>query len=123
LTVKTSKSPREEKQGSHYQWQLTIPRIDKMKHLSHDQIDALIAAAESDRDRLLFRLCYEHGLRISECLALTRANAQRDFLTIKAKKRGKRSEERLSAASIRLWASVTETLAPNTRGSVGSGHR
>jgi integrase len=77
-----------------------------MKHLSHDQIDALIAAAESDRDRLLFQLCYEHGLRISECLALTRAHVQRDFLTIKAKKRGKRSDERLSAATTRLWGII-----------------
>jgi integrase/recombinase XerC len=86
-----------------------------MKHLSHEQIDALIAAAESDRDRLLFQLCYEHGLRISECLALTRAHVQRDFLTIRAKKNGKRSDERLSAATTRLWASLTSTLAPNTR--------
>ena len=77
-----------------------------MKHFTHDQIDALIAAAESDRDRLLFQLCYEHGLRISECLALTRAHVQRDFLTIKAKKNGKRSDDRLSAATARLWASI-----------------
>jgi integrase len=85
-----------------------------MKHLSKSQIDALIRAAESDRNRLLLRLTYEHGLRISECLSLTRAHIQRGFLTIRAKKRGKRSDERVSPITLALFESVTKTLAPRT---------
>jgi site-specific recombinase XerD len=86
----------------------------KMKHLSHEQVADLIAAAVSDRDRLMFCLTYQHGLRISECLSLTRAHVQRGFLTIKGKKKGKRADERLSAATADLWALVTTTLLPHT---------
>jgi integrase len=86
-----------------------------MKHLAPSQINDLIAAAKSDRDRLLFHLCYEHGLRISECLSLTKAHVARGFLTIRGKKRGKRSEERLSPATAELWAALTATILPHTR--------
>jgi integrase/recombinase XerD len=87
-----------------------------MKHLSTTQIAALLAAAESDRDRLMFSLCYEHGLRISECLSLTKAHVLRGtFLVLKGKKKGKRGEERLSPATAQLWAARTATILPNTR--------
>ena len=50
-----------------------------MKHLSSEAVGRLIAA-ETDRDRLLFRLTYEHARRISETLALTRAHVRRGYL-------------------------------------------
>lgn len=59
-----------------------------MKHLTTTQVAALIEAAEGDRNKLLFRLTYEHGLRISECLGLTRGHVRRGFLMIRGKKKG-----------------------------------
>ena len=89
-------------------------RKNQMKHLSTTQVAALIAAADSDRNRLLFRLTYEHGLRVSEALSLTRAHVKLGYLQIKGKKKGKRADERLSPETLALFESVTATLAPNT---------
>jgi site-specific recombinase XerD len=57
---------------------------------------------------------YEHGLRISECLSLTRAHVRRGYLSIKAKKKGKRADERVNPGTLSLWERVTATLAPHT---------
>ncbi len=85
-----------------------------MKHLSAEELGRLIAAADTDRNQLLFRLLYEHGLRISECLALTRAHVRRGYLQIKGKKKGKRADERINPATLELFGSVTKNLLPNT---------
>jgi site-specific recombinase XerD len=85
-----------------------------MKHLQVEQVGALIEAAGTDRNKLLFRLLYEHGLRISECLSLTRAHVRRGYLQIKGKKKGKRADEKLNPATLALFESVTKTLLPNT---------
>ena len=78
-----------------------------MKHLTVTQIESLMKAADDtvmpsapdrerlcDRNKLLFLLCYEHGLRISECLSLTRASVRRGYLQVRARKKGKRTDER-----------------------------
>lgn len=98
-----------------------------MKHLSPEQIESLVKAANDTvrsaapdrerlckRNRLMFLMCYEHGLRISECLSLTRAHVQRAFLVIKGKKKGKRTNERMNPSTLALWNEVTATLAPHT---------
>jgi site-specific recombinase XerD len=98
-----------------------------MKHLSETQIKALMATANEtvqpsaadrsrliDRNRLLFLMTYEHGLRISETLGLTRAHLRRGYLSIKGKKKGKRADERVNPSTLELWDKVTATLAPNT---------
>jgi site-specific recombinase XerD len=85
-----------------------------MKHLSSDQVAALIQAADTDRNELLFRLLYEHGLRISECLSLTRAHVRRGYLQIKGKKKGKRADEKINPGTLALFESVTKNLLPNT---------
>lgn len=85
-----------------------------MKHLSKKQVADLIQAAEGDRDKLLLTMCYQHGLRVSECLSLTRAHVRRGFLMIRGKKKGKRTDERLSPEMLRLFESVTSTLLPHT---------
>jgi len=66
-----------------------------MKHLSSEQVAALIEAADTPRNKLLFRLLYEHGLRISECLALTRTHVRCGYLQIKGKKKDKLGFNRL----------------------------
>lgn len=85
-----------------------------MKHLTGEQVAALIEAADTDRNKLLFRLLYEHGLRISECLSLTRAHVRRGYLQIKGKKKGKRADEKINPATLALFESVTKNLLPNT---------
>ena len=85
-----------------------------MKHLAPNQVNDLIAAASNDRDRLLFTLLFQHGLRISECLALTRASVVRGYLQVKPRKKGKRSDEKLDPATLALWNEITKTIAPHT---------
>jgi site-specific recombinase XerD len=90
-----------------------------MKHLQPSQIEALIKAAqtdreESDRNRLFLMIVYQHGLRVSEALGLTRAHMSRGYLQIKAKKKGKRADELVNPATLALWEKVTANLAPNT---------
>jgi integrase len=98
-----------------------------VKHLTVEQIEALVKAANDtvrsaapdrerlcERNRLMFLMCYEHGLRISECLSLTRAHVRRGYLSIKAKKKGKRADERVNPATLELWERVTANLAPHT---------
>jgi integrase len=63
-----------------------------MKHLTREQVVKLIAATEGDRNKLLLSLCYEHGLRISEGLSITRAHVRRGYLSIKGRKKGKRAD-------------------------------
>ena len=85
-----------------------------MKHLSRTQVTDLIAAAESDRDKLLFTMCYEHGLRVSECLSLTRSHVRRGYLSIRGKKKGKRADEKLSPPTLALFESVSANKLPHT---------
>lgn len=86
-----------------------------MKHLNLDQVQRLIEAAEGDRNKLLFTLLFEHGLRISECLALTQSSMQRGgYLRIRAKKKGKHTDEKASPGLIELWGRVAEHLCPGT---------
>ena len=51
-----------------------------MKHLETSQVRALLAAAEGERNRLFLTIIYEHGLRVSEALSLTRAHVRRGYL-------------------------------------------
>lgn len=85
-----------------------------MKHLSSKQVAALIEASDTDRNKLLFRLLYEHGLRISEALSLTRAHVRRGYLQIRGKKKGKRADEKVDSVTLALFESVTKNLLPNT---------
>lgn len=85
-----------------------------MKHLQPDQVSALLDAADSPKTRLLFALCYEHGLRISEALALRPASVKAGYLNTQPLKDGKVTSQQLSTATAALWAQETSTLTPNT---------
>ena len=85
-----------------------------MKHLQVEQVAALIEAAEGDRNKLLFTLLFQHGMRISECLALTQSSMQRGgYLRVRAKKKGKHTDEKMDPATVALWNRVAEHLCPN----------
>jgi len=45
---------------------------------------------------------------------LTRAHVRRGYLQIKGKKKGKRADEKVDAATLALFESVTKNLLPNT---------
>ena len=85
-----------------------------MKHLHPEQVKALLAAAETERNRLFLTIIYEHGLRVSEALSLTRAHVRRGYLQIKGKKKGKRADEKMNPATLALFESVTKNLLPGT---------
>ena len=85
-----------------------------MKHLDHVQVTNLISATTNPRNRLLLTMCYEHGLRISECLALTPRRVHSGFLDTMPLKDGKITSQRLSPATAALWDVVVATLAPDT---------
>ena len=86
-----------------------------MKHLQVEQVAALIEAAEGDRNKLLFTLLFQHGMRISECLALTQSSMQRGgYLRVRAKKKGKHTDEKMDPATVALWNRVAEHLIPGT---------
>lgn len=86
-----------------------------MKHLNHGQVTRLLAEADSPKARLLFAMCYEHGLRVSEALALTPSRVRAGYLDTEPLKDGKPTSQQLSTATAELWAAQTATLAPNTR--------
>ena len=86
-----------------------------MKHLSVEAVGRLIEAADGDRNKLLFKLLFEHGLRISECLALTKGSMQRGgYLRVRARKKGKHTDEKMNPMTLALWNRVTEHLCPGT---------
>jgi site-specific recombinase XerD len=86
-----------------------------MKHLAPEAIGRLIEAAKTDRDRLLFSLLFQHGMRISECLALTKGSMQRGgYLRVRARKKGRHSDEKVNPQTLELWNRVTEHLCAGT---------
>jgi site-specific recombinase XerD len=85
-----------------------------VKHLSVEAVGRLIEAADTDRNRLFLSVIYQHGLRVSEALALTRGSVKRGYLQIKGKKNGRRADERLSPGTLALWDKVTACLLPGT---------
>jgi integrase len=85
-----------------------------VKHLSVEAVGRLIEAADTDRNRLFLSVIYQHGLRVSEALALTRGSVKRGYLQIKAKKNGKRADERIAPPTLALWERVTHCLLPTT---------
>src|SRR5207244_709175 len=54
--------------------------------LSPDEVRAIIAAAATERDRLLLRVLWATGARISEALALRSMDVQRDALIVPNRK-------------------------------------
>jgi len=84
-----------------------------VKHLSPEQVRDLIAATCGDRNKLLLTLTYEHGLRISEALSITKSHVRRGYLSIKGKKKGKRADEKLSPATLALFERVSANKCPN----------
>jgi len=86
-----------------------------MKHLLPEQVQKLIEAVDGERNKLLFTMLFEHGLRISEALALTKASVQRGgYLRVRARKKGKHTDEKINPATLALWNRVTEHICPGT---------
>src|SRR6266516_986297 len=54
--------------------------------LSPEEVRAIIAAAATERDRLLLRVLWATGARISEALALRSMDVQRDALIVPNRK-------------------------------------
>jgi hypothetical protein len=88
--------------------------VVEVKHLNIEAVQALLAAAHTDRNRLFLTVIYEHALRVSEAISLTRGSVLRGYLQIKGKKNGRRTDERMSPSTLELWDKVTACLLPDT---------
>jgi integrase len=86
-----------------------------MKHLSSEQIEALLDATTKDRDRLLLSMAYEHGLRVSEVIALRPESVKNGFLCTHPGKDGQSTVQRLCPSTLTLWQAITANLPPKAR--------
>ena len=70
-----------------------------MMHLSREQLLGLLGEARkrSERDWLMFLVCYLHGLRISEALDLTPRDVRDGFITVQRLKGSLRTTQPLVA--------------------------
>lgn len=64
-----------------------------MKSLTRDELDRLLAVA--GRDALLFRVMFNHGLRVSEVIALTDADVVDGHLIVQRLKGSRKTTQRL----------------------------
>jgi site-specific recombinase XerD len=65
-----------------------LPKREKPKTLSKEQIEILVNACENVRDHLLLMLLYESSLRVGECLALWIEDVDVDGRKIHVRDRG-----------------------------------
>jgi site-specific recombinase XerD len=86
-----------------------------LKHLQIEQITVLLDATTNDRDRLFLAMTYEHGLRVSEALALTPDRVKSGHLLTKPGKGGNLTVQQLAPDTLKLWSALTLNLAPSTR--------
>jgi integrase len=93
-----------------------------MKHLSTDRLQSLLDVCD-DRDTLMVTLAYEHGMRVSELLALTPGDFARGFLTLRRLKGSRKTTQRVAEpplAKVKAYAASqglepTDRLFPITR--------
>jgi integrase/recombinase XerD len=53
-----------------------------MKHLTQDEIKKLLREVPNERQRLMFKVAFLHGLRVSELITLTRENIRDGYVTV-----------------------------------------
>jgi type 1 fimbriae regulatory protein FimB/type 1 fimbriae regulatory protein FimE len=114
--------------------------VRSREHLTPDEVERLVAAAgqlgrHRQRDRLIIRMIFIHGLRVSEVLTLQRDRGQINLaageIYIRRLKRGKPSTQQLTGAELRSirdvvrqypespYLFVSERGGPLTRWAVG----
>ncbi len=92
-----------------------------MKSLSREQLTSLLDAAKSESatDYLMLLVAFNHGLRVSETLSLTRGNIVNGYITVKRGKGSRRCEHPLlpneRAALEKLSAETDGRLFPISR--------
>jgi type 1 fimbriae regulatory protein FimB len=83
----------------------------ELSHLTRDQIDALLRAAPRDRDRLALLLSYQHGLRVSEMIAITANDAAGGFLHIGRLKGSRNGVHSLISSPDPIWDEPSQVSA------------
>ena len=68
-----------------------------MKNLTHSELDALLSEArkESEQAYLMLAVMFNHGLRVSEMLALTSSNIVGDYLVVQRLKGSRKTSQPL----------------------------
>jgi len=71
-----------------------------VKSLTRPELDALLTVAQrhSDRDGLLFAVIFNHGLRVSEALALTQDNIVAGHIVVQRLKGSRKTNQPLLAS-------------------------
>lgn len=92
-----------------------------MKSLTKPELDSLLAVAKkySAQDHLMLLVAFNHGLRVSEVLSLTRNNVVDGFLVVQRLKNSRKTVQRLlpteAAELVALAASTDGPLFPICR--------
>jgi type 1 fimbriae regulatory protein FimB/type 1 fimbriae regulatory protein FimE len=100
-------------------------KVDKRLHLTPDEANRLIAAAGKrgrypERDRVLVRLVYRHGLRASEACDLRwdHLNLDEGTITVRRRKMGKDSTHTMDRDELRdlrkLWRATNSSYVFTT---------
>jgi integrase len=94
-------------------------KVDKRLHLTPDEANRLIAAAGKrgrypERDRVLVRLVYRHGLRASEACDLRweHLNLDEGTITVRRRKMGKDSTHTMDRDELRDLRADSEGSRP-----------
>ena len=92
-----------------------------LKSLSVEQLDALLTVTRkhSEQDYLMLLVTYNHGLRSSETLALTKANIMGDHLVVQRLKGSEKTDQPLQPGErdglLKLAAEITGRFFPMSR--------
>jgi hypothetical protein len=85
--------------------------------LSPDEVRAVIAAARTERDRLLLRVLWATGARVSEVLALRPMDVRRDSLVLPNRKNPNRTVKRVFLPGPSLDSQVSSSCGPGNMAS------
>jgi integrase len=92
-----------------------------MKYLTIDEMTRLLAAVDTPRHKLMLKVAFLHGLRVSELIGLTTKNIQDGYLTVKRLKGSQKTTQPLQCDGIGLFNENVElsdlvlTLKPGDR--------
>lgn len=67
-----------------------------VKYLTIDELQRLLAAVDNPRHKLMLKVAFLHGLRVSELIGLTTKNIQGDYLTVQRLKGSRKTSQPLA---------------------------
>ena len=95
----------------------TILETTPRSYLTEDEVEALMKAADCERDRCMILVAYIHGLRVSELIGLQwrQLDLKRGRIRVERLKGSENSEQPLTGREIRLLRAVQRSLPVGCR--------